>query len=212
MYQFYNRSQAGKQLVSHLRKYQDIPGVVLAVPRGGIPVAFEVAKALKLPLEVVLVKKIGHPYNPEYAIGAVSLKDSFIIPHEDVNPNYIQGETEKVRRRLWEMKQLFYGDREPERFDGKTVIIVDDGVATGNTLLATIHILRKNHPAKIVIAVPVISRSAAHKLSPEVDELIALLTPETFYGVSTFYHDFSQLTDEEVMKYLHRLHDLRKPV
>lgn len=212
MYQFYNRSQAGKQLVSHLRKYQATPGVVLAVPRGGIPVAYEVAKALNLPLEVVLVKKIGHPYNPEYAIGAVSLKDRFIIPHEDVNPHYIQSETENVRRRLLEMQQLFYGDRDPESLEGKTVIVIDDGIATGNTLLATIHILRKSHPAKIVIAVPVISRSAAHKLSGEVDELIALLIPETFYGVSTFYHDFSQLTDEEAAHYLRKLHELRKPV
>jgi putative phosphoribosyl transferase len=102
------------------------------------------------------------------------------------------------------------GDKEPEDLQGKTVIVIDDGIATGNTLLATIRILKKSDPAKIVIAVPVISKSALQKLSPEVDELIAVLIPHTFYGVGAFYEDFMQLTDEDVMEYLNRLKELKQ--
>lgn len=107
------------------------------------------------------------------------------------------------------MKQKFYGDQEPENLKGKTVIVIDDGIATGNTLLATVRILKKSKPARIIIAVPVISRSALQKLTPEVDEVIAILIPEIFSGVGAYYHDFSQLTDEEVVGYLQKLRELR---
>lgn len=199
MYKFYNRSEAGRRLLSMLRKYQNIPGVILAVPRGGIPVAYEVAKELNIPLEIVLVKKLGHPANNEYAIGAVGLHDSFVIPHEDVTEQYIGEETKRVRRRLMEMKKKFMGDKDPENIKGKTVIIIDDGIATGNTLLATIRILRKSHPAKIIVAAPVASQSAIEKLRKEADEIVTLMIPETFYGVGAFYEDFRQLTDEKVI-------------
>lgn len=206
---FYNRSEAGEQLAEKLRKYQNVPGVLLAVPRGGVPVAYQVAKELNLPLEIVLVKKLGHPLNKEYAIGAVGLKDMFVIPHENVTEFYIQNQVQKIRTRLHEMQKKFMGDKEPEDLHGKTVIIIDDGVATGNTLLATIQILKKQNPAKIVVAAPVVSKSAAHKLSKEVDELIAVLIPESFYGVGVFYQDFSQVSDEEVLEYLQKLRDLK---
>lgn len=210
MYKFYNRSEAGRRLLSMLRKYQNIPGVILAVPRGGIPVAYEVAKELNIPLEIVLVKKLGHPANNEYAIGAVGLHDSFVIPHEDVTEQYIGEETKRVRRRLMEMKKKFMGDKDPENIKGKTVIIIDDGIATGNTLLATIRILRKSHPAKIIVAAPVASQSAIEKLGKEADEIVTLMIPETFYGVGAFYEDFRQLTDEKVIEYLERLNQFKK--
>ena len=210
MYRFYNRSEAGKRLVSRLRKYANTPGVVLAVPRGGVPVAYEVAKELNLPLEVVLVKKLGHPLNKEYAIGAVSLSESFVVPHDDVTQQYIVRETERVRARLQEMKQKFLGNKEQEDIRGKIVILIDDGIATGNTLIATLRLLHKLHPAKIVVAVPVIAKSAAERLVEEVDELIALLVPEVFSGVGAFYIDFKQVTDEEVMSCLQSLQELRK--
>lgn len=197
-------------LIPKLRKYQNVSGVVLAVPRGGVPVAYEVAKELNIPLEVVLVKKLGHPFNKEYAIGAVGLYDSYVVPHEDVTEAYVDSEVRRVRTRLQEMKKKFMGDREPESIKGKTVIVVDDGIATGNTLLATIRILRKSNPAKVVVATPVASRSAAEKLKREVDEIITLYIPETFYGVGAFYEDFSQLTDEEVIDYLERLNEIKK--
>lgn len=212
MYRFFNRSEAGKRLVPSLRKYANTQGVVLAVPRGGVPVAYEVAKELNIPLDIILVKKIGHPYNGEYAIGATGLQESYVVPHKDVSEDYIQNEIENVRSRLMQMKKKFYDDREPESLEGKTVIVIDDGVATGNTLLATIRILKKSKPAKIVIAVPVISQSATQLLSPEVDEIIAILIPETFLGVGTYYSDFTQTTDEEVIDYLRRLRELRAAV
>lgn len=207
---FQNRSEAGMLLASKLRKYENMPGVLLAVPRGGVPVAYEVAKELNMPLEVILVKKLGHPLNKEYAIGAVSLNDMFVIPHEDVTDFYIQKQIEKIRHRLLEMQKRFMGEKEPENIRGKTIIIIDDGVATGNTLLATIRLLKKQKPAKIVIAVPVISKSAAQKISLEADELIAVLIPETFYGVGEFYDDFTQVSDDEVVDYLQKLRQLKQ--
>lgn len=206
---FHDRSEAGRLLAEKLRKYQNIPGVLLAVPRGGVPVAYEVAKELNMPLEIVLVKKLGHPLNKEYAIGAVGLKDMFVIPHENVTEFYIQNQVQKIRGRLQEMRKKFMGDKEPDDIQGKTVIIIDDGVATGNTLLATIQILRKQKPAKLVVAAPVVSRSAAYKLNKEVDELIAVLIPESFYGVGVFYQDFTQVSDEEVLEYLQKLKEFK---
>jgi len=206
---FRDRSEAGRLLAEKLRKYQNVPGVLLAVPRGGVPVAYEVAKELNMPLEIVLVKKLGHPLNKEYAIGAVGLKDMFVIPHENVTEFYIQNQVQKIRTRLHEMQKKFMGDKEPQDIEGKTVIIIDDGVATGNTLLATIEILKKQKPKKIVVAAPVVSRSAAHKLTKEADELISLLIPDSFYGVGVFYEDFSQVSDEEVLGYLQKLKEMK---
>lgn len=207
---FQNRSEAGMLLASRLKKYQNMPGVILAVPRGGVPVAYEVAKELNVPLELILVKKLGHPSNPEYAIGAVGLKDSFVVPHAEVTDLYITSQIQKVRSKLLEMKKKFMGDREPEELEGKTVIVIDDGIATGNTLLATIRILRKSRPAKIVVAVPVASKSAVQLLGAEVDELVTVLVPETFYGVGGFYNDFKQVEDQEVIYFLNKLHEIKK--
>lgn len=207
---FRDRIQAGLLLTEKLRKYNNDKGVVLAVPRGGVPVAYVVAKELGLPLEIVLTKKIGHPMNKEYAIGAASLTDHFIIPHENIPEGYIEQELVKVRRRLKEMYKRFMGDKEPESLAGKTVIVVDDGVATGNTLLGTVNVLRKSKPGKIIIGVPVASKSAVQKLAAEVDEVVAVLVPEEFYGVGSFYEDFDQVSDEEVLYYLDKLKALRK--
>ena len=209
-FMFQNRIEAGLLLAAKLRKYKNDPGIVLAVPRGGVPVAYAVAKELDFPIEVILTKKIGHPMNKEYAIGAASLTDYFIIPHENISEEYIQQEVEKIHTRLKEMYKIFMGEREPENLKGKTVIVIDDGIATGNTLMGTVNVLRKSKPGKIVIAVPVASKSAVNKLSSEVDEVIALLIPEEFYGVGAFYEDFEQVSDEEVMLYLDKLRELRK--
>ena len=207
---FENRSEAGILLAEKLEQYKNTPAVLQAVPRGGVPVAFEIANALNLPMEVVLVKKLGHPFNKEYAIGAVGLKDSYLVPHEDVSDNYILKETENLRARLEEMKMDFMGGKEPLDINGKNVIVVDDGIATGNTIIATIRILRKSNPSKIIIAAPVISESAAMKISDEADELVVLLIPDYFYGVGGFYNDFRQVSDEEVMDYLKRLNHHNK--
>jgi predicted phosphoribosyltransferase len=210
MMYFKDRTEAGKLLASRLKKYTGVPGVILAVPRGGVPVAYEVARELDLPLEVILTKKIGHPLNKEYAIGAASLSDYFIIPHENVDESYITREVERIRLKLQSMYHKFMGDKKPENLEGKTVIIIDDGIATGNTLQATVTVLQKAHPRKIVIAVPVSSVSAYNKLAKQADEVISLLIPEEFYGVGAFYENFQQVTDEEVLFYLGKCKNLKK--
>ncbi len=209
-FMFRDRSEAGLLLAQKLKKYKNVPGIVLAVPRGGVPVAYEVAKELGFPIEVILTKKIGHPGNKEYAIGAASLTDYFVIPHENVTQKYIEQELVRIRTRLKEMYLRFMGDKDPENLEGKTVIVIDDGIATGNTLLGTIQVLKKSNPGKIIIGVPVASESAVRKLSREVDEVVAVFIPEEFYGVGAFYEDFEQVSDEEVMFYLDKLRELRK--
>ena len=197
--------EAGLMLAARLQKYKDKEGVILAVPRGGVPVAYAVAKELGLPVQLILVKKIGHPFNKEYAIGAAGLIDYFVIPHENVTDEYIKSELIRIRTRLHEMQKHFMGSKAPLSLEGKTVIVIDDGIATGNTLLGTISLLRKNKPGKIVIAVPVASDNAVEKLSDVADEVISVLVPHEFYGVGAFYEDFQQVTDEEVKFYLDKL-------
>lgn len=207
---FQDRIEAGLLLADKLRKYKNDAGVVLAVPRGGVPVAYAVAKELGFPLEVILTKKIGHPLNKEYAIGAASLTDYFIIPHENVTEDYLKHELILVRDRLKDMYRRFMGEKEPEKLEGKTVIVIDDGAATGNTLLGTVNVIQKSNPGRIVIAVPVASRSAVQILSKVADEIVAVMIPEEFYGVGAFYEDFEQVNDEEVLYYLDKWKELRK--
>ncbi|HEY0749591.1 MAG TPA: phosphoribosyltransferase family protein [Chitinophagaceae bacterium] len=209
---FKNRSEAGKLLAAKLIQYKHTPGVILAGPRGGVPVAYEIARALNLPMEVVLVKKLGHPFNKEYAIGAVGLSERYLVPHEEVSDVYINSETEKLRVRLREMQRDFLGGKEPQDITGKTVIVVDDGIATGNTIIATIRILRRSDPAKIIIAAPVVSESAALKITAEADDLVVLSIPDYFYGVGAFYDDFRQVSDEEVLHYLKKLNTSQESV
>lgn len=209
---FRDRLEAGFLLAERLKKYKNQEGIVLAVPRGGVPVAYAVARELGFPIDIILTKKIGHPLNKEYAIGAASLTDYFVIPHENITEEYIESELKKIRSRLKQMYSLFRGDKEPENPEGKTVLVIDDGIATGNTLLGTISMLRKSKPAKIVIAAPVASASAVEKLTPEVDEVVALYVPWEFYGVGAFYDYFEQVTDEEVLYYLDKLRELRQAV
>jgi len=207
---FRDRIEAGRLLAAKLRKYKNDAGIILAVPRGGVPVAYAVASELGFPIEIILTKKIGHPVNKEYAIGAASLTDYFVVPHENVTQEYIERELRSIRARLKEMYVRFMGDSVPENLKGKTVLLIDDGIATGNTLMGTINVLRKSKPGKIVIGVPVASRSAAQKLSKEVDEVITVVIPDKFHGVGAFYEDFEQVTDDEVMFYFDKFRELRK--
>jgi predicted phosphoribosyltransferase len=143
--------------------------------------------------------------NKEYAIGAVSLADYFVLPHDDVSDEYVEQEVRAVRSRLKEMQNKYHGSSEPVSLKDKIVIVIDDGIATGNTLLGTIHLLNRSKPSKIVIAVPVASQSAVRKLSEQADEMIALMTPKDFYGVGQFYENFEHVSDEEVVSYLKKL-------
>ncbi len=209
---FRDRIEAGEMLAIKLLKYKNDPAIVVAVPRGGIPIAYVVAKELNLPLDIIFTKKIGHPINKEYAIGAASLTDYFVVPHDDVTEEYIQAELKRVRKKLTDMYAQFMGNKKPQNLTGKTVIVIDDGIATGNTLMATVNLLHKSNPAKIVIAVPVASSAAVKKLSKNADEVISVLIPDIFHGVGRFYKDFNQVSDEEVIYYLQQLDNLKGPI
>ncbi|HWJ26079.1 MAG TPA: phosphoribosyltransferase family protein, partial [Flavisolibacter sp.] len=178
-----DRVEAAKALVPYLTKYIGASALLLAIPRGGVPIAFVIAEDAGFEVDLILTKKIGHPFHPEYAIGAVSLEDSFVIPHPNVSQEYIQSEKERIRKKLDRMYHKFMGQKKPSNHQNRTLIVVDDGIATGNTLLATVNMLRKHQPREIIIAVPVASSSAIDRLSVEVDEIFCPLVPQHFRAV-----------------------------
>ncbi|SFR66747.1 phosphoribosyltransferase [Maribacter stanieri] len=201
---FKDRNDAGNQLATLLAKYKDDEVIVLAIPRGGLPIGASVATFLNAPLDVVLTKKIGHPNNKEYAIGAVSL-ESIILSNSNILDNYyIERETERIRRTLKERHKQYYKNRSPKKLQNKTVIIVDDGIATGNTLMATIALVHKQKPSKIIIAIPVAPPSAINKISnlEHVEEVICILQPDNFRAVGQFYKNFEEVTDRKAIQIL----------
>jgi predicted phosphoribosyltransferase len=203
---FHDRIEAGILLVKKLRKYKGENCVILGIPRGGIPVAYTVATELDLPLDIILTRKIGHPLNKEFAIGAASLNDYFIEEEDGyVSKDYVKEEVQAVQKRLNEMKVTFKGNKADIKLEDKIVIIVDDGIATGNTLLAAIRLLRKSKPDKIIVAVPVASNSAVGKISKEADEVITVIMPYDFHGVGQYYESFETVNDDEVTKYLSKI-------
>ncbi|WP_395050479.1 phosphoribosyltransferase [Flavobacterium sp.] len=186
-----DRIEAGLLLSDKLIKYQNSNTVILAVPRGGVPVGYVIAKKLYLPLDIVLSKKIPHPLNKEFAIGAVSL-DSMIIDERLTIPNhYINDEIIRLRKSLQEKYELYKGNQKPLDIKGKNVIVVDDGIATGNTLLASIAMLRKKNPEKIIVAVPVIPYDRIKIFQQKADEFVYLMAPTYFSAVGQFYEQFS---------------------
>ena len=199
---FIDRHDAALKLIPLLKAYQNEPGVVLAVPRGGVPIAYYIAKKFNLPLDLLMTKKIGHPLNSEYAIGAVSLQDQVVDDHANIPKEYVDREIARIRRSLVENYRKYMGDHKPIDLKNKTVIIVDDGIATGNTILSSIKMLKQHNPKKIVVAVPVAPAKVAAKLKNEVDDFICLYTPEYFIGVGMHYGDFSEVSDEEVIRML----------
>lgn len=199
---FHNREEAGEKLASKLEKYRNSNAVVLGIPRGGIALGYEVAKELQLPLDIVLSKKIGHPLSPEFAIGSVSLDSVVIDEHPGVPVEYVDEQIRRIRLALEEKRKLYEGGHAPVIVKDRPVIIVDDGIATGNTLLATVQLLRKSGASLIVAATPVMPLSRVSAIKEKVDELIYLAAPEFFPGVGFFYRDFEQLSDEEVVMLL----------
>src|ERR1035437_945865 len=205
---FANRTEAGKQLALRLRKYANRDDViVLGAPRGGVPVAFEVAKDLRAPLDVFVLRKLGVPGREEFAFGAIASGGVRILDRHTVEGLGITGlDIERVTREekqeLERRERAYRGGRPSLDVSGLTVILVDDGIATGSSMRAAIRALRQMKPARIVIAVPVAPPSTCTRLQLEVDELVCLDMPEPFYGVGQFYDDFSQVTDEEVKELL----------
>ena len=202
---FSDRYDAAMQLAPLLEKYKNEKGVILAVPRGGVPIGYYLAKYLDFPLDLLMTKKLGHPGNEEFAIGAVSLEGSIVEETTGVPEQYIREETRRIREQLKERYIKFMGNKEPVDIKGKIIIVVDDGVATGRTILSTIKILRNKEPRKIVVAVPVASEEAADRIKEVVDDFICLHTPYPFYGVGRFYADFTQVEDEDVLLLLNEL-------
>jgi len=203
MTRFKNRLDAAQKLIPYLNRYHNDPGVVLAVPRGGVPIAYPIAKACNLPLELLMTKKIGHPALAEFGIGAVSLEDHVLDEKIDVPQSYIDSEIVRIRESLKDRYRKFMGDHKPVDLKDKIVIIVDDGMATGNTILSSLKMLRRRKPKKIVLAIPVAPPDIAEKLKTEVDDFICLYTPEPFIGVGLHYLDFTQVSDDEVIRLLH---------
>jgi predicted phosphoribosyltransferase len=210
MMRFRNRTDAGRQLAEKLAASVNRPDVlVLALPRGGVPVAFEVARALGAPLDVFVVRKLGVPGHEELAMGAVATGGVRVLNDEIVHGLRIpESEIEAVAaRELWEVarrERLYRGEQAPLGVQGKTVILVDDGLATGATMRAAVRALKQQHPARIVVAVPTASRDTSEALEAEADEVACVITPEPFLAVGYWYDDFAQTTDSEVRDLLAR--------
>ncbi len=204
---FLNRQDAGRKLAQALVSYQDKDGVVLAIPRGGVIVAREIAKFLKMPLDVLVMRKLGAPGNPELAIGAVVSESEYFVNQSIVNelnvsPSYINDEIKRQVRQIEERRRKYFKGRELINCQDKVTILVDDGLATGATARLALETLRNKRPKKLILAVPVAPPGAVRELSNLADEVVVLLTPTFFHAVGQFYADFSQVSDEEVMKIL----------
>lgn len=197
-----DRIEAGLLLSEKLKKYQNSNTIVLAVPRGGVPVGYVIAKSLHLPLDIILSKKIGHPNNKEFAIGAVSSDSMILDEHQNIPKKYINDEIIRLRQLIKEKYELYMGNRKPLDIKGKNIILVDDGIATGNTLLASINMLRKKNPAKIIVATPVIPYDNVPLFEKNTDEFVYLIASKYFRGVGGFYEEFNQVEDAEVIQLL----------
>jgi putative phosphoribosyl transferase len=211
---FRDRNEAGQRLAAELSNYADRSDViVLGLPRGGVPVAFEVATALNVALDIFLVRKLGLPAQEELAFGAIASGGVRVLNHQLVKTLGISGQlidrvAAEERRELERRERAYRGDRPPPDVRHRTVILVDDGLATGATMWAAVTALRKQELARIVVAVPTAAPETCEAFEDEVDEIVCASTPQPFMGVGAWYQDFSQTTDAEVREYLERAADL----
>jgi putative phosphoribosyl transferase len=207
---FENRRDAGRRLAAKLVKYAGEPDVVvLALPRGGVPVAYEVAEVLAAPLDVFLVRKLGVPGHDELAMGAIASGGIRVLNDDVIHALRLSEEAvEAVAAREWrtlrERELTYRGERPRPKVQGCTVILVDDGLATGASMRAAVQALNEEHPKQLVAAVPVAPPETCEAIRAEVDEIVCALTPTTFYGVGRWYEDFMETTDEEVRELLGR--------
>jgi putative phosphoribosyl transferase len=206
---FADRTEAGRRLAERVLNLESEHPVVLALPRGGVPVAFEVAKALAAPLDLVLVRKIGAPFQPELAIGAVVdgehpelVVNRDLIEECGVPDSYLESERQRQLEEIERRRQLYLGGRARAPIEGRTAIVVDDGIATGATMEAALHATRRAGPRRLILAVPVAPPDTIARLRPEVDQVVCLMMPEYLGAIGSFYRDFRQLGDAEVVALL----------
>lgn len=211
MMEFRDRSDAGRRLATALSSYKDRHPVVLALPRGGVPVAAEVAAALDAPLDLILVRKIGVPAQPELAMGAVVdgtapivVRNEEVIELSGTTSDEFDAACARELAEIERRRQLYIGDRARAEIAGQVVIIIDDGIATGATTRAALQAIRNRKPKELVLAVPVAPPDTITRLRGEVDALICLETPELFGAIGYFYRDFRQVSDQEVVAILER--------
>lgn len=213
---FADRTDAGRRLAARLGHLAGADPVVLALPRGGVPVGFEVAKALRAPLEVLLVRKIGAPFQPELAAGAVVdgaepvlVRNEEVIRAYGIDESWIEAEAARQLAEIERRRRLYCGDRPAPSVRGRTAILVDDGIATGTTVRAALRGLAKLNPRRRVLAVPVAPPDTLARLAPEAEEIVVLEEPEWMAAVGQFYRDFTQTEDEEVVRLLAEAERLR---
>jgi putative phosphoribosyl transferase len=206
---FEDRAAAGRALAQELARRDLVDPVVLALPRGGIPVAIEVARALRAPIDLVLVRKIGVPYQPELAAAAVVNGGAAeIIVNEEalalagVTQAYLEQQTQHELAEIERRRELYLKGRRRVPLEDRTLIVVDDGVATGASVRAALKALRRRHPRKLILAIPVAPLDTVERLNQEADEVVCLETPEPFYAISLHYGDFHQVPDNEVVRLL----------
>lgn len=217
MMRFRNRIEAGQQLAKRLAKYASRPDVlVLALPRGGVPVAYEVAQALHAPIDVFVVRKLGVPGHEELAMGAIASGGVRVLNGEVVESlripdGVIDAAAARELRELERRERVYRDDRPAPDVQERTVILVDDGIATGSTMKAAIEALRQLEAGRIVVATPTAALSTVREMRGDMDELVAVMTPADFSGVGQWYEDFSQTTDEEVRDLLQRAAQLPGP-
>lgn len=208
---FRDRQHAGRRLAAHLMHLRDQHPVVLALPRGGVPVGYEVAEALAAPLDVILVRKIGAPGMPELALGAIvggerrdEVLDERIIAELAVPRSYIAKQVADQAAEIERRRRLYCGDHPPVPLAGRCAIVVDDGIATGATVRAALLAIRRRRPSRLVLAAPVAPPETIERLRPEADEIVCLSMPTDFYAIGQFYDEFHQLSDDEVLSCLDR--------
>ena len=203
---FKNRSDAGEKLAERLLRYKNSDALVLALPRGGVVVGREVARALGVPLDIVVARKIGHPQNPEYAICATDEKGTLLCNEAEARLVPKEWLTEEIERQTREAKRrmrVYRGGREPVSVTDKVAIIIDDGVATGLTIRLAVKAVKEQKPSRVIVAVPIAPSDVVHELEGEVDEIIVLEPPEDFMGaVGAHYEDFEQVEDDTVIRLL----------